>query len=127
MKNERYDIDTVKLYESDSYVRTFDAEVISCSETKINVGGKETKAYAVVLTATAFFPEGGGQPADKGILNGQSVMENNTCMQSLKINEIACYEYLYDYETAKNKLAEYIDTYPITPELLKEYAFLSTR
>lgn len=75
MKNERYDIDTVKLYESDSYVRAFDAEVISCSETKINVGGKETKAYAVVLTATAFFPEGGGQYADKGVLSGQRVLD----------------------------------------------------
>jgi len=75
MKNERYDIDTVKLYESDSYVRTFDAEVISCKETKINVGGKETKAYAVVLTATAFFPEGGGQYADKGVLDGQTIID----------------------------------------------------
>ena len=75
MKNERYDIDTVKLYESDSYVRSFEAEVISCSETKINVGGKETKAYAVVLTATAFFPEGGGQYADKGEIDGKSVID----------------------------------------------------
>ncbi len=78
MKNERYDIDTVKLYESDSYVRAFDAEVISCSEVKINVGGKETKAYAVVLTATAFFPEGGGQYADKGILGGMDVLDVQT-------------------------------------------------
>jgi len=75
MKNERYDVDTVKLYESDSYVRSFEAEVSSCSETKINVGGKETKAYAVVLTATAFFPEGGGQYADKGEIDGKSVID----------------------------------------------------
>lgn len=75
MKNERYDIDTDKLYESDSYIRSFEAEVISCNETKINVGGKETKAYAVVLTATAFFPEGGGQYADKGSIEGIEVMD----------------------------------------------------
>ncbi len=58
---------TVKLYEQDAYIKEFTATVVSCEETK---GG-----YAVVLNQTAFFPEGGGQAADKGALNGAEVLD----------------------------------------------------
>lgn len=58
---------------------------------------------------------------------GQQILENNTCMQTLKLNEIACYEYMYDFKTARDKLTEYLNTYPSTAELQKEYAFLVTR
>ena len=58
---------TVKLYEQDAYINEFIATVVSCEETK---GG-----YALVLDKTAFFPEGGGQAADKGTLNGVAVLD----------------------------------------------------
>lgn len=58
---------------------------------------------------------------------GSAIEENNTCLQVLLLNEIACYEYLYDFETAAVKLEEYLAIYPSTPELEKEYAFLTTR
>ena len=48
---------TEKLYEVDSYVQNFTAQVVSCTPVP---GG-----FAVVLDRTAFFPEGGGQPADR--------------------------------------------------------------
>ena len=47
---------TEKLYEVDSYVQNFTAQVVSCTPVP---GG-----FAVVLDRTAFFPEGGGQPCD---------------------------------------------------------------
>lgn len=47
---------TEKLYEVDSYVQNFTAQVVSCTPAP---GG-----FAVVLDRTAFFPEGGGQPCD---------------------------------------------------------------
>ena len=53
-------VSTVKLYENNSYIKTFDAMVLSCEE-------KDDK-YLITLDKTAFFPEGGGQYADKGSL-----------------------------------------------------------
>ncbi len=49
------------LFYQDQYRREFDASVLSCREDK--------KGYAVILDQTAFYPEGGGQPADHGFLN----------------------------------------------------------
>ena len=49
---------TEKLFYEDSYIKEFQARVLSCTERE---GG-----YQAVLTRTAFFPEGGGQSADTG-------------------------------------------------------------
>lgn len=56
-----------KLYEADPYLTRFSAVVESC------VQGK--KGYDVVLDRTAFYPEGGGQPWDTGVLGGVQVLE----------------------------------------------------
>ena len=76
---------TEKLYYSDAYLKDFDATVLSCEEGK---GG-----YLVTLDRTAFYPEGGGQPADHGTLNGvcvTDVHEKNdviihTCAAALEV------------------------------------------
>ena len=49
---------SVKLFYDDRYMTEFDGTVMSCTEDK--------KGWAVVLNRTAFYPEGGGQPADHG-------------------------------------------------------------
>ena len=61
---------TEKLYEVDSYVQNFTAQVVSCAPVP---GG-----FAVVLDRTAFFPEGGGQPCDTGRLGGARVLAVHT-------------------------------------------------
>ena len=58
---------TEKLYELDSYIRSFTAVVEECSPCE--------DGYAVRLSRTAFFPEGGGQAADLGTLGGLMVRD----------------------------------------------------
>ena len=58
---------TEKLYYQDSHLFTFEAAVLDCR--------KEKKGYSVVLDRTAFFPEGGGQLADTGVLGGVRVLD----------------------------------------------------
>lgn len=59
--------------------------------------------------------------------SGIDIKENNTCIQSLLLNEVACYEYLLDFSSAKGKLEEYMNVYPVTEDIKREYAFLTTR
>ncbi len=58
---------TRKLYETDGACHTFAATVLECR--------REGAQYAVILDQTAFFPEGGGQYADRGTLNGIPVSD----------------------------------------------------
>ena len=58
---------TIHLYDKDSFLLEFDAAVLAC-EAK---GDK----YIVTLDQTAFFPEGGGQGADHGVLGGVNVLD----------------------------------------------------
>ena len=58
---------TEKLYYQDPHLRHFSATVLSCEAVK--------SGYQVVLDATAFYPEGGGQACDLGTLGSARVLD----------------------------------------------------
>ncbi len=80
-------MDTIKLYYDDVLLREFDATVLSCESGK--------NGWAVVLDRTAFYPEGGGQPCDRGTLGTVRVTDvhekggviTHTCDGPLPVGE----------------------------------------
>ena len=60
-------METVKLYYQDPFLREFTAQVLTCEPYK--------DRWQVTLDRTAFYPEGGGQPADQGTLGGVPVLD----------------------------------------------------
>ena len=60
-------METRKLYYEDCLLGDFSAEVLSCE--------KVEKGFEIILSATAFYPEGGGQACDLGTLGGARVLD----------------------------------------------------
>ena len=87
---------TRKFYYEDCHMSRFTAQVLSCEPAE--------KGYAVILDATAFYPEGGGQAGDTGHLNGIRVLDTreqgeavvHICEQPLVVGESV--EGILDYD-----------------------------
>lgn len=62
-------MNTLRLFDQNSHLYTFEATVLSAE------AGKTPHTLAVILDATAFFPEGGGQYPDPGTLGGCPVTD----------------------------------------------------
>lgn len=60
-------METRRLFADDAYIQHFTATVIDCQP----IGDR----FAIELDQTAFYPEGGGQPADQGSLGGWPVLD----------------------------------------------------
>ena len=62
-------METRRLYDEDGYCASFEARVVAIQP------GADEKEYDVVLDATAFFPEEGGQSPDTGMLADGKVLD----------------------------------------------------
>ena len=60
-------MDQRKLYYQDCHLTRFTAQVVACE--------KAEKGYQVILSQTAFYPEGGGQACDLGTLGSVNVLD----------------------------------------------------
>lgn len=57
----------MRLYEKDAYQTTFSGKVLSCEE--------DGKRWKILLDQSCFYPEGGGQPADSGVIAQAKVLD----------------------------------------------------
>lgn len=60
-------METRKLYDEDPFLAEFSASVLACERAE--------DGWDIMLDRTAFYPEGGGQPADRGVLGGVAVTD----------------------------------------------------
>ena len=79
--------ETEKLFYNDSHLKNFTATVLECRSVEKKVKqekqgqdiakekAEKDAIYEVILDRTAFFPEGGGQYADRGVLDGVHVLD----------------------------------------------------
>uniref|UniRef100_U3I8S0 Alanyl-tRNA synthetase domain containing 1 n=1 Tax=Anas platyrhynchos platyrhynchos TaxID=8840 RepID=U3I8S0_ANAPP len=60
----------------DSWARQFATKVVSCqaAELRLEGGGEPVRGFQVVLEDTILFPEGGGQPDDRGLIGDVPVL-----------------------------------------------------
>ena len=112
---------TRKLYYEDSHLRTFTAEVLSCEKTE--------KGYAVILEATAFYPEGGGQAADTGTLNGIRVTDTRErgetvvhfCEAPLEPGTLA--EGVIDYDNRFRRMQQHSGEHIVSGIINRRYGY----
>jgi alanyl-tRNA synthetase len=58
---------TRRLYHDNAYLTSFEARILDVISSD--------KGYELILNQTAFYPEAGGQPSDRGILGGAEVLD----------------------------------------------------
>lgn len=117
-------METKKLFDLNSYIKDFSATVLSCEENP-----KQTGTYLVILDQTAFFAEGGGQPADQGSLGSATVTHvsekngiiRHHCNQPLELGSVV--EGHIDWAVRFPHMQTHCGEHILSGIILKEYGF----
>lgn len=112
---------TRKLYYEDCHLARFRARVLSCEE--------QEKGYAVILDATAFYPEGGGQAADTGTLQRVAVLHTreagetvvHLCAEPLTVGETV--EGILDYGARFARMQQHTGEHIVSGIINRRYGF----
>ncbi|MBE6934166.1 MAG: alanyl-tRNA editing protein [Ruminococcaceae bacterium] len=117
-------METRKLFYEDSHLRKFSASVVSCAETE--------KGYEIILDATAFYPEGGGEAPDLGILGGVHVLDVQErdgeiihfCDAPLSVGETVCGE--IDWQRRFDLMQQHTGEHIISGLLHAKFGYMNT-
>ncbi len=117
-------METKKLFDLDSYCKTFSATVLSCEQDP-----KNENNYLIVLDQTAFFAEGGGQPADQGTLGEAKVSHvsekagiiSHHCDKALELGSVV--EGAIDWDIRFPHMQTHCGEHILSGIILKEYGF----
>lgn len=114
---------TKKLFYEDTKLVNFTASVVEC------ILDEKKKGYWIILDQTAFFPEEGGQSADKGVLNGLDILDvqiKNNIIKHLVDSPIeigSCVEGHVDYERRFDFMQQHSGEHIISGLLHTHYGF----
>ena len=112
---------TEKLYYIDSHMKTFTAAVTSCE--------KDGERYLVTLDRTAFFPEGGGQPGDSGIIGDVRVFDTHEKNGEIlhyvnrEIEPGRTYDCAIDWETRFRRMQNHSGEHIVSGLVHKKYGY----
>ena len=112
---------TERLYYADSKLKRFTATVTSCEAVK--------DGYAVTLDRTAFFPEGGGQAGDSGLIGRARVSDTQEkngeithyVNQMLTVGEV--YDCAIDWEVRFRRMQNHSGEHIVSGLVHKKYGY----
>lgn len=112
---------TERLYYADSKLKRFTATVTSCEAVK--------DGYAVTLDRTAFFPEGGGQAGDSGLIGSTRVSDTQEkngeiihyVNQILTVGEV--YDCAIDWEIRFRRMQNHSGEHIVSGLVHKKYGY----
>ena len=114
-------METRKLYYEDVHLSRFTARVLACE--------KAEKGFAVILDATAFYPEGGGQAGDTGTLGGVRVLDTrergetvvHLCGGALEVG--AAVEGVIDYDARFLRMQQHSGEHIVSGIVNRRYGY----